>query len=386
VTNSRQPDQYVEGAINLTEGLHDLKIRFLDQSGHSFIDVYWQPPGAPRSLIPGERVFPPMAAYTERAGPLRTDQTPFTIATATAETAAPAAAAPAETAAPAASAGPAIETLPVSPYQVKATFGTKGTGSGESTESRSVAVGPDGSVIVVDSGNKRILVFDSGGKLIRTIGSPGTGDGQFTDPAGAVFDPAGNLLVLDAETAWVQRFSPTGQLDGKFAGPTAGFYHPRGIAVDSAGNVYLADTGTGRIVALNSSGEQVRALGEHGTKLGQLQEPVSVAIAADGSFYVTDPTAKRLSRYDANFQFVTSWEMTPTDTVNAGHVALADDGSVFVTDPANHRIIHLDPNGQPVDQLGGPGTLGRPVGIALDHTGNVFVADSELDQVFEFGQ
>jgi hypothetical protein len=57
-----------------------------------------------------------------------------------------------------------------------------------------------------------------------------------------------------------------------------------------------------------------------------------------------------------------------------------------VTDPADHRVIHLDPQGQPVDQLGGSGTLGRPVGIALDRTGNVYVADSELDQVFEFGQ
>jgi streptogramin lyase len=67
-------------------------------------------------------------------------------------------------------------------------------------------------------------------------------------------------------------------------------------------------------------------------------------------------------------------------------VAVAADGNVYVSDPANHRIIHLDPKGQPVDQLGGEGTLDRPVGVTLDANGHVFVADSGVDQAFEFGQ
>ena len=145
--------------------------------------------------------------------------------------------------------------------------------------------------------------------------------------------------------------------------------------VDGGGNVYIADTGTGRIAVYNANGESVKNLGEHGTKLGQLQEPVGVVVAADGSIYVTDPSAHRLGHYDATFQLVTAWPITPTDTVNGAHVALGGDGSIYVSDPANHRIIHLDPRGQPVDQLGDAGQMARPVGVSVDQKGNIYVAE-----------
>jgi DNA-binding beta-propeller fold protein YncE len=389
VNNSRGPDQYVEGALSLTNGLHDLKIRLLDETGHSFIDVYWQPPGAPRTLLPGDRAFPPLAAYPERAGALRASQTPYVLVTGSSYSppnVAPAAGSAEAPAAPVPADSTEIGTLPVSPLPVTQKFGEKGNGPNQLVESRGVAINADGNVAIVDSVGKRVELFDHAGKLLHVIGGPGNGDGQFAEPVAATFDTAGNLLVLDSESAWVQRFGPDGQFSGKFGGPTAGFYHPRGIAVDGLGNVYLADTGTGRIIVFNSGGEQAKALGEHGQKLGQLQEPVGVAVAGDGSIFVTDPTAKRLSRYDAAFQLVSSWDLTPTDTVIAGHVAVASDGNVYVSDPANHRIIHLDPKGQPVDQLGGEGTLDRPVGVAVDSNGHVFVADSGLDQAFEFGQ
>ncbi|MCL4499494.1 MAG: PA14 domain-containing protein, partial [Chloroflexi bacterium] len=71
VDNSHQEDQYVDGAINLSAGLHDIRIRFLDRSGHSFINVFWWPPGGAREFLPGDRLFPPQGSYPERAGPLR---------------------------------------------------------------------------------------------------------------------------------------------------------------------------------------------------------------------------------------------------------------------------------------------------------------------------
>ncbi len=389
VDNSRQLDQYVEGAVTLPEGLHDLKIRFIDQTGHSFIDVYWQPPGGGRSLLPGDRVFPPMAAYPERAGPLRNAQTIFTPAIASSiDLSGPALASPGnppdDKALPPPSNLATIGTLPSANLQLSRTVGEKGNGPGQLVEARGVAVDGDGNVAIVDAGAKRVDVFNSDGKFVRAIGKEGTGDGQFVDPSAAVFDPAGNLVVLDSETSWIQRFSPTGDFIGKFGGPSAAFYHPRGIAVDGLGNFYIADTGTGRIAVFNSNGESVKNLGEHGKQTGQLQEPTGVAVTPDGSFYVTDPTAHVLGHYDQSFSLVGDLGITQTDSVNAAHVALGPDGAIYLSDPGGHRVVHLDPRGQPVDQIGAAGQMVRPVGIAVDKAGAVYVADSELDQVLVF--
>lgn len=390
VDNSRQLDQYVEAAVNLPEGLHDIKIRFLDKTGHSFIDAYWQPPGGVRSLIPGARVFPPMAAYPDRAGPLDSTQTTFTpsVASTTSSASPIASSQPGATSrpVPAAADVPLIGTLPTSTLQLRRTIGGKGTSPGQFVESRGVAVDTNGNVAVVDAGAKRVDLFDKSGNFMRAIGTPGTGDGQFVDPTAATFDSDGNLLVLDSETGWIHRFAHAEGFAGKFGGPSGSFYHPRGIALDASGTIFIADTGTGRIAVYNANGEALRSLGEHGTKPGQLAEPTGVAVAPDGSLIVTDSTAHTIGHFDSSFQLLRLLGIAPSDTVNGSHVAIGDAGDVYVSDPGDHRVIHLDNLGQPVDQIGAAGQMARPVAVAVDKSGNLYVADSELDQVLVFGQ
>ncbi len=387
VDNSHQLDRYVEGAVNLPEGLHDLRIRFLDRSGHSFIEVYWTPPGGRKTLLPGERVFPPQGSYPERAGPLRPPAPLFVEAAASAATpeSAPATAPTAPVAA-SAPAGPGIGVLPTSEVSLRLIVGATEGGSGAWTDLRGVAVDAVGNILAVDNGSKRIYRFDPTGKLLQSFGGPGKNDGQFVEPVAAAVDPQGNVLVLDSETGWIQRFAPDGTFVGKFGGPPAEFYHPRGLAVDSAGNVFVADTGTGHVTIFSAAGDLVKKIGSGEAGPNQLREPVGVALDPSGSLFVSESSGGRLLRFDASLQLVQTWSIPRSESVVGAHVAVAPDQSLYLTDPPNHRVIHLDPQGKPLDQLGAAGQLGRPLGIAVDATGAVYVADAELGRVFVFGQ
>jgi len=376
VDNSRSENQNVVGAVNLSEGLHDIRLSYLDRSQFSHIAVFWQPPGAPRTLLPADRLFPPQGAYPERAGPLL-PETPIAVSASEA--------APPPTP-QASSPGPAVGTLPAAPLTVKAVIGSPGSGDGQLSDPRGVTVDAQGNVYAVDTGNQRVEEFTSDGAWVRTIGAKGDGEGQFQEPVSAVINPKGQLAVLDSTTGWISRFSPTGAFLGRFGGPSAGFYHPRGIAVDAAGNYYVADTGTSQVVVFNPAGALVKKLGGPTRSQGQsAMQPTGVAVDSQGFIYVVDAANFLLIRYDPTFAEQQSWSLPRFDSLRAAHVTVGPTGDVYVTDPGNHRVIHVDAQGKPTDQLGTGDQLTRPVGIASDANGRIYVADSDGARVVVYG-
>lgn len=375
VDNSHQLDQYVDGAVNLPDGLHDIKIRFLDRSGHSFIRVYRQPPAGQRSLLPVDRLFPPQGAYPERAGPLRAVQ-PVSPVT-------PGAPAPA---APQTAPVQPPNSLPVSPMGLRRTIGKAANDQGGLAEPRGVAVDLQGNVFVVDSGTKQIDEFSAAGEFVRSFGGPGAGDGELSEPVDAVVNPKGEVVVLDATDGWLVRFSGEGAFLGKFGGPPVGFYHPRSVAVDSAGNYYVADTGTGHVDVFDPNGNLVKKAELKGENSGKPIQPVGVAVDSRGSVYVTDAGNYFLTEYDGNFQVVRSWLLPAFSSVKGDHVAIGSDGSVYVSDTPGHRVIRIDSQGKITDQVGASGQLDQPVGLACDAAGNVYVADASRKQVAIYGR
>ncbi|HUX88850.1 MAG TPA: PA14 domain-containing protein [Chloroflexota bacterium] len=378
VDNSHTANVYREGAVSLTEGLHDIKIRYVSKSGFPFIDVFWSPPGATRSPLPGDRLFPPQGAYPERAGPLR----PTTPIVSTSTLPPP----PPPLQLGAGSVAPAAGTLRVSTLKLKSQIGQTGNGPGQLKGPRGVAVDPIGNVYVVDTENKRVEEFGVDGKFIRTFGGPGNGNGTFQEPVSAVVNPADELVVLDSTTGWIERFSAKGSFLGQFGGPSAGFYHPRAIAVDPLGNYYVADTGTGHIVVFDPKGKLVKRLGDGSKNQGKAAQPVGVAVDSQGTVYVTDAANSWLTHYDANYQILQRWALPDFNSVKGAQVAYGIDGTVFVSDPGNHRVVHYDAQGKPLDQLGAPGQLKEPVGVAVDFNGQVYVADATENVVAVYGQ
>jgi streptogramin lyase len=389
-TNQGQPDRQGQGAVRLTEGMHDVEIKFQDLSGFSYLTIYWQPPGFQREVLPSSRLFPPQGSYPERAGPIKQINVqpsggtglPVPLAQLGQPIANPA---PNPAGAPAASAPAAIGPLPSNlTHQVQA-FGEPGTGPNQLKSPRGVAVDPQGDVYVVDTDNVRIEKLDPSGKLLTAWGAKGDGPDQFQEPVDLVVDPDGNVDVLDSTTGWVKRFSPDGKFVAQFGGPSLATYHPRAIAVDAAGNLFIADAGNSHVDELSATGAVLQKFGDHGTAPGQLIEPVGVAVGADGSIWVADTGTNRLTHFDSTFHFVQAWPIPKATSVLGPKVLIAADQTVYVTDPEGQRAIHFDATGQPTDQVGAAGELRHPVGIREDASGHLFIADADAGRVFEYG-
>src|ERR1044071_3945303 len=77
------------------------------------------------------------------------------------------------------------------------TFASSGSGPAQLNDPEDIAVAPAGNIVVADTGNNRIAVFDGKGNFLSTFGNSGSGSGQFNSPMGVAADAAGNLYVAD---------------------------------------------------------------------------------------------------------------------------------------------------------------------------------------------
>lgn len=257
---------------------------------------------------------------------------------------------------------------------------TDGPGStAQFSHPEGVAVDRDGNVYVTDSGYHVIRKITPGSIVSTFAGDPnriGTSDGpatqaQFRGPAGIAVDQAGNLYVSDEQENTIRKISPTGTVTtlagapGPFGsddgtGSTARFFYPHGLAVDTAGNVYVADTNNCVIRKITPAGAVTTFAGTAG-----------VIGSADG----VGPAAQFNAPYGI--------------TIDAQN-------NLYVTDSWNHSIRMITPTGVVTTLAGLPGFpnnphfsidgVGRdvrftsyPTGIALDSAGNLFVVDTGND-------
>lgn len=158
--------------------------------------------------------------------------------------------------------------------------------------------------------------------------------------------------------------------------------HPRGLALDAEGNLYVADTLNHRIQKFGPEGSFLGQWGSEGTGDGEFDLPIGVAVDGDGNLYVADNGSSRVQKFTSNGTFLLKWGTEGTgdgEFDGLGDVEVGPDGNVYVTDYLNHRIQKFTPEGEFLGKWGswgeGPGQFKTPTGLAFDHEGNLLVAD-----------
>jgi DNA-binding beta-propeller fold protein YncE len=148
-----------------------------------------------------------------------------------------------------------------------------------------------------------------------------------------------------------------------------GFYHPRGFAVDWAGNMVVADTGGARVVVLDATGAFITQFGGMETGLGQGQP--TDAMALGNQLWAIGADNGRLWRLD-NLGSVAVVERA--STVSGPQLTSLPDGSgFFMSDPVRRSVLYFAPTGQPLGQLGYSENFVNPTGVAASFGEGGFV-------------
>ncbi len=143
---------------------------------------------------------------------------------------------------------------------------------------------------VADRGNNRIIEGEKG-SYVRRFGTVGSGNGQLSEPHGVAIDSKGNVWVADTGNNRVEEFTGEGAYVAAYGTAGTGngqFSKPQGVAVDSEGNVWVADTGNNRVQVLSSTGVYIQKFGSVGSGSGQMKEPTDVMTDTAHHVYVLD--------------------------------------------------------------------------------------------------
>jgi predicted membrane-bound mannosyltransferase/DNA-binding beta-propeller fold protein YncE len=277
---------------------------------------------------------------------------------------------------------------------------------------RAIAAGLDNDIYVADSRNHRILHIGDDGSLLNEWGtfadqqSGNAPAGTFNEPWGVAVGPDGSVYVSDTWNHRVQKFTKDGKpitMWGQYGQPLPDvpesksyFWGPRGIAVDSQGHVFVADTGNKRIVVFDSDGNYITEFGTAGLDPGQFDEPVGVAVAEDGTVFVTDTWNQRIQSFIPNedgtfYAPLQQWDVNAwfgQSLDNKPFIAVDKDKHVFIADPEGYRVIEFTDTGEFVRAWGdfgsGPSEIGLAAGVAVDPAGYIWVTDAGNNRILRY--
>ena len=300
-----------------------------------------------------------------------------------------------------------------------------------------VALDSSGNLYIADTGNQRIRRVDANGTITTVAGTGAagfSGDGgaataaQLDFPTGAALDGSGNLYIADTGNQRIRKVDAGGTIttaagtgtqgssgDGG-AATAAQLNNPIGVALDGSGNLYLADTRNHRIRKVDAGGtittaagaetQGSRGVGGRATE-AQLDFPLtwwwttapgtSISLIPAITASSRSMPAARSPRRRARGAMASEGMAVRTTAARLRFphgVAVDGSGNLFIADTRNHRIRKVGADGT-ITTVAGTGTdgfggdsgpasaaqLNRPAGVAVDGSGNLFIADTNNHRI-----
>ncbi|MDD2765679.1 MAG: immunoglobulin domain-containing protein [Opitutaceae bacterium] len=309
-----------------------------------------------------------------------------------------------------------IVTYPLSITTLAGTAGSSGSTDGTGAAARfnhpsDVALDSSGNLYVSDTNNHTIRKITSGGTvstlagLAGTSGSAnGTDAARFNSPTGLTADASGNLYVADTDNHAIRKIVIATR---EVATVATGFNLPSDVAADGSGNLYVADTGNHTIRKIAPNGVVTTLAGLAGVPgsangagiLARFSSPEGVTVDGAGNVYVADTNNHTIRKITPDGTVSTLAGLAGTSGTGDGAGSAArfqypsdlmvdGSGNLFVADTDNHAIRKLTSAGLTGTVAGLTGTSGSadgvgstarflyPTGVAVDSTGNIYIADT----------
>ena len=309
------------------------------------------------------------------------------------------------------------------------------------TSPYAVAVDGSGSLFIADTGNNRIRRVDAGTGVITTVAGNGTGgysgDGgpaasaTLSEPCGIALDSGGNILIADTGNNRVRRVDASSQIIRTVAGNgilgisgdggpavASNLARPYGVALDSNGDLLIADTGSNRVRRVDAATGIIQTVVGNGypgysgdggpATSAQLMAPTGIVVDGAGNCYVADFFNHRVRRASAATGIISTMVGVGTqglsgDNGPAGAAqlmgpygsAVDSDGNIFIADTFNNRIRKIEALTGIIRTVAGTGALGysgdngpalsaglsMPEAVVSDRSGNLFVCDTANQRI-----
>jgi sugar lactone lactonase YvrE len=284
-----------------------------------------------------------------------------------------------------------------------------------------LAVSPNGTVFAVD-GDQHVVykIFEDGrvnGTIVGSIGASGDvvssgldgsdgNDARLNTPLGVAVDASGNIFVADSVNHKIKRLNEHGRsqtLAGTGAagnvvddnGLVAQFSSPRGLDVDKAGIVYVADSGNDRIKKIWPSGKTIVLAGagagmaDGQGNAAQFDTPLDVAVDNQGNVYVCDNDNLRIRRVDVDGNVTTLAGGSSGLTDDVGNAAQFASLNNIVMDPSNNLMWVLDASNSAIRKVWvdgrvktfaswESGTINGATAIGIDKTGFLYFLEKNV--------